>query len=243
MPLIVREGKAVIDGFTFVYYEVAEKSQRVDQAEKDTALECPAEASASCIGLFEKFENARSERNWENTLFILEDADVEGCKQTCVDNVDCVSIDYDFLNTKCYLKSYNLPVIAQSDYIHYRLIARKVPSNDEGGLSKTNLIIIISCSVGGFILFILACLDGLKIYKNKQQDLLDGMTPKEFVLHNGGDGVIELISDEEYQKDNLANGGTSSETKIGKEEKEKYLATVATNQKKTQLEIHLVNEI
>eukprot|EP00121_Abeoforma_whisleri_P005814 Awhi_evm1s5273 len=200
---------------TFYYYELATNSLRVDQDEKSEALHCPE--GVSCIGVFEKFEGSRSQFMWENIIFELEDGrSVDECKQACVDLEDCVALDYDFVDKQCYLKGYSHAVVKSSDYLHFKLTAREVPTpdNDQGGLSKTMLIIIIACSAGGFVLFIVACLIGLKIYKKKQQDLLDGMTPKEYVLQNGGNGEIDLITDEEYQKSKEFIGDSSLDTSL-----------------------------
>eukprot|EP00121_Abeoforma_whisleri_P008722 Awhi_evm2s8010 len=209
---------------SFYYYELDTNFQRVDQDEKSEALHCPE--GVSCTGVFEKFEDSRSQFMWENIIFQFYSLGVDECKQACVEKENCVALDYDFVDRNCYLKGYSHAVVKDSNYLHFKLTARQVPTPDEseGSLSKTILIIIIACSTGGFVLFIIACLIGLKIYKKKQQDLLDGMTPKEYVLQNGGNGKIDLISDEDYQKSKEFIGDPSLDT---------YLDTlVVVNEKK-----------
>eukprot|EP00121_Abeoforma_whisleri_P000405 Awhi_evm1s359 len=197
---------------TFYYYELNEHSQKVDLKTEDKALQCPV--GATCTGVYEKFESSRSQFMWENIIFELEGkgTSVEDCKQACTDNADCVAIDYNFGDKDCYLKGYSHAVVAHSNYIHFKLTARELQSDvgNEGGLSNTMLIIIISCSIGGFVIFIIGCLLALKIYKKKQQDLLDGMTPEEYVLQNGGNTGIDLCSDEDYQKSKDLNKGETS---------------------------------
>eukprot|EP00121_Abeoforma_whisleri_P015039 Awhi_evm1s13866 len=69
------------------------------------------------------------------------------------------------------------------------------PQEPEGS-NNTMLIVIICCSLLGLALVLAAAVAVIIIYKKKQADLLDGMTPKEFV--NQDNRPIEIFSDGEY---------------------------------------------
>eukprot|EP00121_Abeoforma_whisleri_P001752 Awhi_evm1s1563 len=64
--------------------------------------------------------------------------------------------------------------------------------------------IIIGCTIGGVVLLVLVVAAILFIRKKiRDKDLLDGMSPQDYVRNMGGGG-IELQTDEEYQKSKLS---------------------------------------
>eukprot|EP00121_Abeoforma_whisleri_P007994 Awhi_evm1s7318 len=193
---------------TFYYYELDESlTDRVNQTNSSDDLQCPD--NQECVGIYEKTESSRSQYMWNNIALDLGDVPytVEECQRKCTDLHNCVAIDYGIVGSLCYLKSYSHPTIAFNDWDHYKLESREIKQTPAEGLSKSNIIIIVAFSITGLIVIVAGILMGLKIYKKKKEDLLDGMTPEEFVLQHEDKNIVEIITDEEYLKSKLKDDG------------------------------------